>query len=480
VSRIVKNKDSGIIRPSDSSRLAAEKASDSYNSPRKTKIPKSNGKVLARRVFTMSRENEFFTEKELQMQLGHRKSEWRISILKELIDNALDACEVADVRPEITVEDRAEGFSVADNGPGIPVSTIKKSMDYLVRVSDKQYYVSPSRGQMGNALKCVWAAPFVSGGQAETKIVIECKGQRHTVITALDRIAQRPVMAISAESTDVKNGTKITVPWPQTPRLDPEEESYSYNPPLITPGELISHYALFNPGASFNFGDKTYAATVPTWSKWRTDYPTSAHWYNEFQLRDLIAAYIYAERGRDESKAKTVREFVTEFRGLSGTAKGVKITEGFKGVYLRDLEKNGDIDMAALTKLLTAMKANSFPVKGHQLGFIGEAHLKGWAEANIGIVPTSWKYFKSQGIDDKDGLPFTVEIVFALKTDTEKAHRTVVTGMNWSPTIGTPADEISEIIGLQRIGPQQPVLQIIHLAKPKFQFTDRGKTRVDL
>ena len=159
---------------------------------------------------------------------------------------------------------------------------------------------------------------------------------------------------------------------------------------------------------------------------------------------------------------------------------GSKIVEGFKGVFLHDLEKAGDIDMDSLRKLLTTMRALSFPVKGSQLGMIGETHIKAWAEKNIGVVPTSWQYFKRQGIDDKDGLPFAVEVVFALKGDTKKAHRTVITGMNWTATIGTPADEIDELVGQQRIGPDKPVLLIIHLAKPRFQFTDRGKTRSEL
>lgn len=476
MSRVVKKEDDAAMRPSDSAPLATEKSSDSYNPP-KAKPAKSNGKLLARQVFTMSRENEFFTEKELQMQLGHPKHEWRISLLKELIDNALDACEVATLQPEITVEDDGQGFSVADNGPGIPVSTIKKSMDYLVRVSDKQYYVSPTRGQMGNALKCVWAAPYVFFGTS--RITIEARGQCHTVMTGLDRIAQKPEMSISSAPSPVKNGTKITVSWPESAPLETDEDPYSYKAPPITPAELVSHFALFNPHATFHFGEKTWPATAPAWSKWRTDYPTSAHWYNEFQLRDLIAAYILAER-RSKSKPKTVREFVTEFRGLSGTAKGAAIAAGFKGVYLHDLEKDGDIDMDALTNLLTAMKKSSFPVKGYQLGTIGEAHLRAWAEANVEIVPTSWKYFKRQGIDDKDGHPFSVEVAFALKADTENGHRSVVTGMNWTATIGTPADEIDELIGLQRIGEDKPVLLIIHLAKPRFQFTDRGKTRSEL
>ncbi|MGB7296823.1 MAG: ATP-binding protein [Candidatus Aminicenantales bacterium] len=460
--------------------------------------------TLNRQMFELSRELEFFTEKELMMQIGHPKSYWRISLLKELIDNSLDACEVSDIKPEITVEDTEDHFSVTDNGPGLPFSTIKKSLDYMVRISDKQYYVSPTRGQMGNALKTVWAAPFVALGEGE--VTVESRGKRHVIKTSLDRIMAKPQMDFRSSDGPIKNGTKVSVRWPLSSRLQDEKTSDSYNSPeseededglprrasgsnydgtwpaekpdLITSGELIAHYALFNPHATFHFNGKSYPASVATWAKWRTDNPTSAHWYNEFQLRDLIAAYLLIER-KDKNKAKTVREFVTEFRGLSGTAKGAEIIKGFKGTYLHDLMKNGDVDMAVIKKLLQAMRDHSKPVKPYQMGLVGGDHLKGWAAANIGVVPESFQYGKCQGVD-ATGLPYTQEALFALKSDTEKAHRSVITGLNWSPTIGDPVEEISEAVGSARIGRDKPVLLIIHMIQPRFAFTNRGKTRLSL
>jgi hypothetical protein len=456
---------------------------------------KTTNKTLNRQVFEMSREAEFFTEKELAMQIGHPKSLWRISILKELIDNALDACEVADIRPKITVEDDGNGFSVTDNGPGLPLSTIEKSLNYMVRISDKNFYVSPTRGQMGNAMKAVYAAPFVALGEGE--VIIECQGKRHAIKTSLDRIGGRPQMDFSSSNSPVKKGTKVSIRWPLLSPLQNAKSSDSYNSPksdeddddgdenegnkeegVLTSGELVAHYSLFNPHAVFHFGDKTYVATSPAWTKWRTDNPTSAHWYDEFQLRDLIAAYILIER-KDKSRAKTVREFVTEFRGLSGTAKGAEVIKGFKGTYLHDLMKDDDVDMAVIKKLLQAMKDNSKPVKPYQMGLVGEDHLKAWATANVGVVDTSFEYGKCKGVDAA-GMPYTQEALFALKEDTEKAHRSVITGLNWSPTIGDPAEEIAEAIGSARIGKDKPVLVIIHMIQPRFAFTDRGKTRLSL
>src|SRR5450830_634646 len=116
------------------------------------KVKNAVQKQLERMTFQTSRELEYFTEKELTMQLGHERSAWRLTVLKELIDNSLDACEVAGVAPKIAVDLDHEGFTVTDNGTGIPAETVAKSTNYMQRVSDKNYYVAPTRGQLGNAL----------------------------------------------------------------------------------------------------------------------------------------------------------------------------------------------------------------------------------------------------------------------------------------------------------------------------------------
>lgn len=118
---------------------------------------KKTTEKLKRIVFEQSRELEFFSEKELEMQIGHGIEWWPIAILREIIDNALDGCENSNISPEIWIETDDKSFTVTDNGVGLSSQIIKKSQNYLKRVSDKTYYVSPTRGQMGNALKVIWA-----------------------------------------------------------------------------------------------------------------------------------------------------------------------------------------------------------------------------------------------------------------------------------------------------------------------------------
>ena len=168
--------------------------------------------LLQRETFELSRAMEFFSERELTAQIGHDRCNWPVALLKELLDNALDACESANIPPDITVELQDDVLIVADNGPGLPLATLEKSLDYSIRVSDKTGYVSPSRGQQGNALKTLWAAPFVATGSG--LIEVETATYRREVRVTLDRIAQVPRMECNdAGLPDVKTGTRITVRW---------------------------------------------------------------------------------------------------------------------------------------------------------------------------------------------------------------------------------------------------------------------------
>ena len=52
-----------------------------------------NAPLLARTIFKTSRLAEFCSKRELTNQTGHAVEEWPLVIVKELLDNGLDACE---------------------------------------------------------------------------------------------------------------------------------------------------------------------------------------------------------------------------------------------------------------------------------------------------------------------------------------------------------------------------------------------------
>jgi DNA topoisomerase VI subunit B len=169
---------------------------------------------LHRSVFTTSRLLEFCSQKELVLQTGHPVEQWPLVILKELLDNALDATEEAGIAPEIGITVTEGTIAVDDNGPGIPPETVKSLLDFTSRTSSREAYASPTRGAQGNALKTLVAMPFALDG-TEGETVIEARGIRHHIRFAVDAIRQVPKVEHWEEpAAKVKNGTSFTVNWP--------------------------------------------------------------------------------------------------------------------------------------------------------------------------------------------------------------------------------------------------------------------------
>jgi DNA topoisomerase-6 subunit B len=425
--------------------------------------------TLARTTFVTSRLLEFFTEKELQMQIGYAASVWPLALLKEVIDNALDACENASIAPDITVTVTTDAVSVRDNGPGLPETTLRRSLDYLVRVSDKSYYVSPTRGQLGNALKCVWAAPFVADG-AHGRVDVAAGDTRYRVDVTLDRIAQAPDLKVTTAAGDVTSGTEITLHWPQVAGLllqAPGRDFYNV-------ATLVRNVALFNPHVSITLatpeGTEHWERSTTTWEKWWPNQPTSPHWYSVERLSQLVAAYVAS------GAVKTVRELVSEFSGLSGTAKQKAVTSaaGLSGATLGDLVRDGDVDRTAIARLLTAMQQEARPIKPVKLGAIGEEHLRAVLTGRLGVAQDSVRYRKAQG--EQAGLPFIVEIAFGVFAEDTGSGRDVAIGINWSPTLRSPLDGLTSLLGQVRIDRHDPVALVVHIACPRLEYTDRGKT----
>jgi|LSQX01.2.fsa_nt_gb DNA topoisomerase VI subunit B len=426
---------------------------------------------FTRQAFEISRELEYFSAEELEMQIGHGRDWWPVAILKELVDNALDACEFAGTSPRVDITIEEDALTVQDNGPGLPDNIIQRSLDYTVRVSDKVHYVGPTRGRIGNALKTVWAAPFVVSGE-RGEFDVFTPGQHHQVTVELDRLRQVPMLSHEVEPSDeIDKGTRIVIRWPEIASyLNTPGHFNSYNPPLPARW-LIEAYAACNPHAHFIIDGHEFTPTDVKWGKWGMGDRTSAHWYTAEALRDLIAAYITTPEYK--KNPKTVRALVSEFRGLSSTRKQRAVTENLSGVYLADLVDGGDLCMAAVRGLLERMQGHSSPPRAQTLGKIGEDHLRRWMVA-AGAVEDSVNYCVRYG---DSPVADVVEAAFGIFEDRQQARR-IATGLNWGAMLEPPVGNLRQFVAEQRVEPQDPVLLFMHVAHPALTFADRGKTRV--
>ena len=453
---------------------------------------KPDNTILERRHFSTSRLLDFLSRKELIAQTGHQVREWPLVCLKELLDNSLDACEEAGIAPKISIDVDDTTMTVSDNGPGIPASVIESVLDFAVRVSSREAYVSPSRGAQGNALKTLVAMPFVLTGGGS--VFVESLGVRHEIKISVDRIRQVPKIDHVQTKSDVTIGTKITIEWPKKACLiENDENANSYKSGegrnekacLILSAsksrflQMAEDYCWLNPHLtlSIHWGDDNISvqASNLTWSKWLPSMPTDSHWYSNEEFERLIAANICHED-------RLVREFVSEFRGLSGTAKQKQVLEsvGLARTKLSELVVDGAINNKVVGKLLAAMQSASTPVKPAMLGVLGEEHLLNRCGA-MGADPASFNYKK---VLNAEGLPWVLETCFAYCPNEDRPRR-IITGVNWSPGIVNPfrqlgslGKSLDSILENQRIGRDEPVVFVLHIACPKVSYADRGKSSI--
>ena len=111
----------------------------------------------------------------------------------------------------------------------------------------------------------------------------------------------------------------------------------------------------------------------------------------------MIAAYVSHDRGRP----RTVREFVSEFRGLSASGKQAAVLDklGLARAPLASLVANGEFNKRKIAALLAAMQAATKPVKAKLLGLIGKDHLA-QRMAAAGVEMKSFDYSKTCDVTD--------------------------------------------------------------------------------
>jgi DNA topoisomerase VI subunit B len=445
---------------------------------------------LTRVAFRVSRLMEFCSVRELQNQTGHSVHDWPLVVLKELMDNALDACEEAEVAPVISIAVENDSITIEDNAGGISTETIDSILDYTIRVSSREAYVSPTRGAQGNALKTVLAMGYVlnlDSTDAVGKTIIDSRGVKHIIEFGVDHINSQPKVTHATSPSSIKAGTKITITWPPKARhyTDWAKDRFV---------QLARSYTWFNPhltlrGTWCGGVFVNVAATNPHWKKWRPRNPTSAHWYDEARLQRYLAAHVAHDRelGRD----RTVREFIAEFRGLSGTAIQRKILAevGCSHQSLAQFFGIDQVNREGISKLLASMRRHTKPVAPKQLGVIGVEHLKQrFIEA--GGDADTFKYQLRKGFTS-GGIPYIVETAFGLHQSAlaqgASATRTLIAGANWSVGIenpfrqfGSTGEGLETTLAKVRANAREPVICAVHLASAYVQFADRGKSSIIL
>jgi DNA topoisomerase VI subunit B len=460
------------------------------------KEPDEPAHKIERVAFTTSRLMEFCTEKELVAQTGHEARKWPSVVVKELADNAIDACEEAGVAPvvKITIVAGKRGkptrVIIEDNGPGIPAETITGIIDYNIRISSREAYISPTRGRQGNALKTILPMAYVLGGNTKGETWIEARGRKHRILFTVNQIKQEPIVHNIRSRSRVTTGTRVTVFWPDNDeaKIDCDEIK-----------DLLTQFIWVNPHLTLQFtvNGKSlvhHCASNPDWTKYRACDATSAHWYTLEQIERYAGALIARdqEQPRATRRKYTVREFIAQFRGLSATEKQREILRELGASHItlqRFFGSETQVNHRRMENLLKLLQHHARPVRPELLGVIGEEHLHQMI-VGAGGETKSFKYFASPG-HDADGLPYIVEIATCpykkwVAGKQETRDRMLTTGVNFSATLENPFESfkgmegMNEILENLRAGSYAPVIVCVHYASPHIEYLDRGKSRIGL
>jgi DNA topoisomerase VI subunit B len=236
---------------------------DTRNSTGSGSRLKRNGKIQ-KTAFDTPLSIDYFYADKLQKHVSRPIRDFPAVVLKELVDNALDACEDAGVAPEIEIHMAHSlgtlTLSVGDNGDGIPPDLVKRIIDYSTHTSDKALYRTPSRGQQGNAAKTVIAMPFALGDH-DPLVIIRAQGVEHRIRARLDA-GDRP--KIDREPVPCENGKPGLEPteWVGT-QVNVRLPLHRFNTGWVYHRTRLQHlsrgYHLFNPHAKVTFRVSGYA-----------------------------------------------------------------------------------------------------------------------------------------------------------------------------------------------------------------------------
>lgn len=399
-----------------------------------------------------------------------------MTTIKEAVDNALDACEEAEILPEILVEvielsNNRYRVIVEDNGPGIVREQIPKIFAKLLYGS-KFYKLSQTRGQQGIGISAaVMYAQLTTGRPTKVLSKPNANKPAHYCEVQLDTEHNKPeILREEDKEWKKETGTRIEIDL---------EASYNKGPQSID--EYIKQTAIANPHVTLIYTNpkaEQYIFARVAEELPPTPKEIKPHPYG-IELGMLIRMMKYTE-------SKTLQSFLTtEFSRVGpGTAK--EICE-----YAKVLPntKPEDVSRDMAEKLIAGIKKTKIVAPPTDcISPIGEELLeKGLRKeinaefyAAVSRSPTVYR-----------GNPFVVEVALAYGGE-QPGDKTVrlIRFANRVPLLyqqsaGAVAKSAGDVnwrpYGLQQSGnnlPIGPLTLVVHIASVWVPFTSESKEAI--
>lgn len=472
---------------------------------------------MADMVLSKNKIMEYITVDGLSKLTGISKDSFYIAIVKELTDNAMDACENQD-NPQIKVLinfnylDEATGeeltellekdyitLTVEDNGTGIGLDTLQKVFDFSRFSGTKYYYNNITRGAQGNALMAVLGMPYALNHDWEYPTVVCSGDKQYEIGLEIDTINQTVEPFINTKELETPlTGTRITVTLPK-----PEIQRRGNL--LLDILHKIYEFSLLNPDIGISFKSTNPdlimdCEPLPIKFK-RYRGKEMVFWYSENQFIELVNATIRAcnESGEDIS----ILNFCKRFKGLSSTQLSDKIMDRVDFKMITQLHSQTE----AIKRLYYNLIGIGKPMNPKLLGRLGKQTILDKIGQKHKIIEHSYSYiadeFTTAGLDR---VPYSIECLtaeVAISEDRDKKDedaeeededegngREIIFGINYTPTLRTPelkniyctyyGSDFASLMSRYKINSDSPIIIFVHIICPNIQFEDYGKSDFDI
>ncbi|NEO48358.1 MAG: ATP-binding protein, partial [Moorea sp. SIO4A3] len=456
--------------------------------------------------FSSNREFDFVDLKALGRITGRPAHEWDFYIIKELIDNALDAEEaVWRQNPKQTpiLKVKIEFFNQTlfvevSNRTQFPVELIPNIFATDQYTSRKAFVKELTRGALGNALKTLLGIPYalrnrVSGDwkpdQKPLSIICNQKEYlpRYVVDTTNQTITFDYEIIPSKKETE---GTIIRV------LLDYFEQQ---KPRTLDDIKGLAHqYHCCNPHGNFQWiveleGEEwsvEYAANQNWSNKFRGTAPI--HWYSMTDFQNLLGALYRKQVSNQQSYQLSVQTICSYFDGFDNQD-GDTENEDLTTTVTRKFGKNtllvSQFESELSKKLYKLISDHSPQFKSLRLGCIGLEHIRTVLTSTFSV---NGKVFYEIATDkgDDPSLPFVIEAaVVALK----EGSREIETAINFTPTYDDPFRRcrlytpiqpdavvgLRELLDAYGLDEDTPAIFFLHLICPNVEPSEFSKTEIN-
>lgn len=425
---------------------------------------------------------EFF-EKNKQILGFDSKSKSLLMGVKEAVDNALDACEEADILPDIFVrveklEDEEYRMIIEDNGPGIVRKMMPNVFGRLLYGS-RFHALRQSRGQQGIGISATIMFGNISTGKpAHVQSKIEGEDSvAWGMDIVIDTKSNRPIVSNEAAFTweGKDSGTRIEY-FTRGRYISGKQSIFEY----------LKNTAIVNPHARITFVDpdgKTFVFeratdTLPAKSKEIKPHPEG------LEIGDL-------QKMSQATHQKSVRAFlINDFSRVTSRI----ADEIFKITGIKPEKKPSSLTRDECKDIVNAIAGIKIMAPQTDcLSPIGDTLIKkGLMHVLDGMRPEYYAPPVTRAPKAVNGNPFTVEVGIVYGGDIpSEGQVTVLRFANRVPLLyqagacaitKAVADVDWRRYGLEQRGgkgvPYGPAIILVHIASTKVFFTSEGKEAV--